>query len=237
MNFSSLSFFCFFFIFYIIYWLLPRRTFRQCFLLLGSAIFCGWLDIYFFLLLFGAASICYFAGMFIAKGKSQAILVIAISLLLANLAFFKYFNFFSESFSELLHFVGLYANTNTLDIILPIGISFYTFQAISYIVDVFQRKIAPEKNFLKLILYFSFFPRFIAGPIVRADDFLPQLSRDVFLKSRDFTIGVKLFLQGFIYKSIFADNMAPFIDKVYAKVTLYNNLTLTMATIGNLFFK
>ena len=145
----------------------------------------------------------------------RLLLTASLSVNLGLLAFFKYFNFFLESAYSFMEWLGISVSTSTLNIILPVGISFYTFQTLSYTIDVYRGQLKPTKNFLDFALFVAFFPQLVAGPIVRASDFLPQLKQ-----SRPFTtIPVRacltLFLFGFFKKACVADGIAPAVDAVF----------------------
>ncbi len=232
MNFISLDFVLFFAAFILLYWLIPGKNIRQFFLLLGSIIFCGWINIYFAVLVVITSIIIFYSSLIIYRHKSKHFLFLSIVILLSILAYFKYFNFFIHSFHDFLLLIGFKNSLHSANIVIPIGISFYIFQAISYITDVYTGKIDVCTNFFKVLLYFSFFPRFIAGPIIRANSFFPQLNEDVTLSKKDFAIGTKFFLIGLIYKGVLADNVSPFVSTVFSQVNLYNNLSLVFASFG-----
>ncbi|GAB3734955.1 MBOAT family protein [Luteimonas pelagia] len=234
MIFTSGIFLVFFVVVYGVYWLLLRgqRT-RVAWLLLASQVFYGWWDWRFLGLMWIAILTSHFAGLAIERGRRpRAAMAGAIIVMLGILATFKYFNFFVDSMSELLRSLGLSASPHVLQIILPVGISFYTFQAISYVVDVWRRDIRAERHVVDTATYISFFPQLVAGPIVRAADFLPQLREEKRFDNVDFLVGAKLFLVGFIYKAIFSDNISPFVDEVYADIARFDNHSLAMATLG-----
>ena len=234
MIFTQGIFLVFFVIVYGVYWaLLKGQRARVLWLLLASQVFYGWWDWRFLGLMWFAIVISHVAALAIQRGQRPRLAMgVSITLLLGTLAVFKYFNFFVDSAAALLETFGLSSSGHVLSIILPVGISFYTFQAISYVVDVWRRDIQAESSVLDTATYISFFPQLVAGPIVRAADFLPQLRTDKHFDSLDFLVGAKLFLIGFIYKAIFSDNISPFVDQVYKDVAAYDNHTLAMATLG-----
>lgn len=234
MIFTSGVFLVFFVVVYSIYWSVLRgQRARITWLLLASQVFYGWWDWRFLALMWFAILVCHVAGLAIERGQRPRLALRgSIALMLGLLGVFKYFNFFVDSAGVLLESVGLATSEHVLSIILPVGISFYTFQAISYVVDVWRRDIPAERSVLDTATYISFFPQLVAGPIVRAADFLPQLHSPKRFESLDFLVGAKLFLIGFIYKAIFSDNISPFVDGVYANVGAFDNHTLAMATLG-----
>ena len=152
---------------------------------------------------------------------------------LGVLGFFKYFNFFVSSASGFLAWLGLPASVNTLNIVLPVGISFYTFHSMSYTIDVYRRKLPPISNFVDLTLFVSFFPPLVAGPIVRAVYFLPQLVSTKKFSNVDVRGAIMLFLAGFIKKACIADGVAPTVDRFFANPA---DFTPTSAWIAVLFY-
>src|SRR5262249_19554406 len=135
---------------------------------------------------------------------------------LGLLAYFKYANFFLQSLGDALHACGATASLPVLNIFLPIGISFYTFEAINYTVDVYRRKVSAERNLANFMLFITFFPPLVAGPIVRARDFLPQIRRPKRWDWNRLHLGARLFIMGFVKKAVIADRMAGFADQVFA---------------------
>jgi alginate O-acetyltransferase complex protein AlgI len=147
---------------------------------------------------------------------------------LVVLGIFKYFNFFVSSFAKAF---GIHS-INSLNIILPVGISFYTFQSLSYTIDVYRKKIDAEKSFIKLALYISFFPQLVAGPIVRASDFLPQLGEDRNINLNNFQIGIQIFLFGLFKKIVIADWLSVFVDSVFRTPGAFHAVSLILAVIS-----
>ncbi len=197
----------------------------EVFLLVASYFFYGYWDWRFcFLLLFITVS-SYFTARY---SENKAMYVIGIVLPLTVLGFFKYFNFFLESFASL---IG--RELGTLQIILPVGVSFYTFQALSYVIDVHRKKITAEKDFIKLALYISFFPQLVAGPIVKAKDFLPQLRENRGVTVDNIKWGIQVFAFGLFKKIVLADHISVFVDDVYSKPIAFHWATIVLATISN----
>jgi D-alanyl-lipoteichoic acid acyltransferase DltB (MBOAT superfamily) len=225
MLFVELRFFAFFAVVAALYWLMTGNLARKRLLLLASYIFYGAWDWRFLALILFCSLLNY--GVALALERSTApqrrrrLLWAAIAGDLGVLFCFKYFNFFATSLADLGGYFGAELGTTTLTIVLPVGISFYTFQAMSYVIDVYRREIRAEPAFLDVALYIAFFPQLVAGPIVRAADFLPQLQArrshgDVALRAC-----LLLFLVGFVKKACISDNIAPYVDQVFANPQSY----------------
>jgi alginate O-acetyltransferase complex protein AlgI len=197
---------------------------KQIFLLTASYFFYGWWDWRLCGLMLLITVVSYASSL---KKKVKIWHVLGVAFPLVMLGVFKYFNFFVESFCALF---GISA-TGAINIILPVGISFYTFQSLSYTIDVFQDRQKPV-DFLKLALYIAFFPQLVAGPIVKASDFLPQLdeNRTITLKSAE--TGVQIFVFGLFKKIVLADRLAVFVDEVFRAPSAFNALTLILAIVS-----
>ena len=197
---------------------------RECFLLLASYFFYGWWDWRFcFLLLFVTVASYLTALMKDNKAAYAAGIVVP----LAVLGFFKYFNFFLASAAALLG-----QDLGTLRIILPVGISFYTFQALSYVIDVHRGKLPVERDFIRLALYLSFFPQLVAGPIVRAADFLPQLYEDRRVTLKNLETGLQLMAFGLFKKIVLADHLSVFVDDVFRAPVAFHWATVLLAVVS-----
>ena len=202
---------------------LPNRA-REIFLLVVSYVFYGYCGWYFcFLLLFVTLSAYFAAGH--TEKKSVYLFGIIAPLLL--LGIFKYYNFFLTSITALLG-----TETRTLKLLLPVGISFYTFQAISYVVDAKRGKVEPEKDFIRTALYLSFFPQVLSGPIVRAADLLPQLREGRKISANSLSCGVQIFAFGLLKKMVLADNLALFVNDVYHAPSAFHWTTLVLAAVS-----
>ena len=206
-------------------------------MIVASYAFYAYWDYRFLSLVIITSIVCYVAGLWIAKTDDQArrkaILIISLVINFGILGLFKYFNFFVTSFSELLRSLGISGSISTLQLILPLGISFYTFKVITYTVDIYRREMEPTNDILAFFAFVSFFPTMIAGPIDRARNLLPQ-----FLKKRAFNDpeardGLRQMLNGFLKKMIIADNLSPFTDDIFTNYAQYDGLTLL---IGVFFF-
>lgn len=221
MLFNSLVFAIFLPLVYVVYWALgsPRVRAQNALLLIASYIFYGWWDYRFLALVFGSSLVDYLVSLGLARTEAirrrRWLLSISLTVNLGTLAFFKYFNFFVDSAVALLQSVGLSASMPVLHVILPVGISFYTFQTLSYAIDVYRRELTPTKDPIAFFAFVSFFPQLVAGPIERASALLPQfLERRVFqmAAAKD---GLRQMLWGFFKKVVIADNIAPYVSRVF----------------------
>jgi D-alanyl-lipoteichoic acid acyltransferase DltB (MBOAT superfamily) len=167
------------------------------------------------------------------KNKKRFWLWLSIIVNLGFLGVFKYYNFFAESFADALSFVGVKTNVSSLNIILPVGISFYTFHGLSYVIDIYRNKIAPEKNIVDYSLFVSFFPLLVAGPIERATHLLPQLKKVRVFEYDKAVDGLRQILWGLFKKIVIADNCAVFANSIFDHSGDYSGSTLV---IGALFF-
>jgi alginate O-acetyltransferase complex protein AlgI len=174
-------------------------------------------------------SLAHISAIQIEKRKnSRFFAVIGIGAPLIILGIFKYADFFVSSFA----YVWGIRNIGTLNIILPVGISFYTFQSLSYIIDVYRKKIEAEKDFVKLALYIAFFPQLVAGPIIRASDFLLQLEEDRNVNLRNLEIGIQIFIFGLFKKIIIADWLSVFVDDVFRTPNAFHAFSIVLAVIA-----
>lgn len=232
MTFASIEFVIFFIIVFGIILLLQRikistlerKRIEYVVLLIASYIFYCWWDARFGFLLLGVTAISYLT----ALRKSKAAFITGVAAPLVVLCIFKYFNFFVGSFCALF---GI-NNNGAINIILPVGISFYIFQALSYTLDVYNGKLEHEKSFVKYALYISFFPQLVAGPIVKASEFLPQLYEDRRITLKNVEQGIQIFVFGMFKKLVIADNLSVFVDEVYNAPTAFNTITVWMAAIA-----
>jgi len=233
MLFNSLHFIFFFAIVTSLYFLLPHRA-RWFMLLIASCYFyMAFIPIY-ILILGGTIVVDYFAGIWLEKTEGKKRKLFLIASLIANigvLAVFKYYNFFINNFSEFLTSIGYHNNIPTLSILLPIGLSFHTFQAMSYTIEVYKRKQKAERNFGIYALYVMFYPQLVAGPIERPQNLLHQ-----FYEKHNFDLdriveGLKLMLWGFFLKLVIADRLAIYVNAVYNNADKHSGITLGIATI------
>ena len=238
MLFPTLDFGLFFIITFAASWALVNKTlWRKHFLLVASYIFYGWWDWRFCSLLALNALINYSAGRLIdGEDKIQRrklYLGIAVALNLGILATFKYLDWFLLSFSEFLLAIGLERDVPLFNLILPIGISFFTFQGISYVVDVYRREVKAERSLFDVALYISFFPQLVAGPIVRAKAFLPQLKQVPVLTYERAGFGMALILVGLFKKMIVANYLATlYVDDIFLDPSGHSSLDLLIGVYG-----
>jgi alginate O-acetyltransferase complex protein AlgI len=234
MLFNSLHFLVFFPLVFFLYFLLPYR-FRNGLLLVASIYFyMAWKPIFILLVLL-SVSIDYVAGILIDKAsdarKKKWYLIVSLSSNLAILGFFKYFNFFTDSVNAFGQWLGFGGNLPFVEIILPLGISFYTFQSMSYAIDVYRGVLKPERNFFRFLLFVTFFPQMVAGPIERAGHLLGQFYEKHDFNYRRVTDGMKLAAWGLFKKVVIADQLAPFVDYVYQSPENFTGMPLIIATV------
>ncbi|TXE04818.1 MBOAT family protein [Gelidibacter salicanalis] len=236
MLFNSVEYLVFFPVVFIIYWLLKDRYKRQNMLLLiSSYIFYGWWDYRFLSLIIFSSFLDYFVGLKIevAQGKKNKQRWLMVSLIsnLGLLGIFKYYNFFASSFANSMSTIGWDVNDLTLNIILPVGISFYTFQTLSYSIDIYRGRINATKNMVAFFTFLSLFPQLVAGPIERASNLIPQIERKRMLNNALIKNGVFQIIIGLFRKVAIADNLGVYVDSVYANYDLHNGSTLLIATL------
>lgn len=240
MLFNSLHFLIFFPIVMLIYYIIPYRK-RYLWLLVASYYFyMCWNAKYALLILFSTV-VTYLSGIAIEqvekRGGARCVtykkLCVAASVVLnlGVLFFFKYANFAILNLNRAFQALHIELNMPEMDVLLPVGISFYTFQALSYTIDVYRKTISAEKNFLRYALFVSFFPQLVAGPIERSGNLLKQLEKPKRLQFEKFRSGLLLMLWGFFLKLVIADRIAIFVDTVYGNYEIYGGYYLIVATI------
>jgi alginate O-acetyltransferase complex protein AlgI len=236
MLFTDVKFAIFFLVCFSAYWMLGRDRQRHLFLLVMSYVFYAAWDFRFLGLIVYATAIAFVAARLLSSSedarKRRTIVLIAVTLELASLFFFKYAGFAMESVSSLVTALLGGQGLPIPDILLPVGISFFTFQAISYIVDVARGNTRASGDPFDVALYIAFFPQIVAGPIVRSTDFMPQLAETKALEWDRFVHGAAVFLLGFCYKAAIADNLALVVDPVYANPEDWSRLSLWIAALG-----
>lgn len=238
MLFNSIVFAIFLPLVFFVYWSgkMQKVERRNFWLVACSLFFYGWWDVRFLLLLLGTTLLDFFVANKMERTTTQAHrkrwLFVSLAGNLGVLGFFKYFDFFSHSLQVLLNKFGMHADFVTLGIVLPVGLSFYTFQAMSYTIDVYQRKLEAVKNPLTYLAYISFFPQLVAGPIERAGHMLPQFTQLKIFNYNNAVAGLRLMLFGYFKKSVIADNLAPLANIVFDKHAHPDALAVMLGTIA-----
>ncbi len=236
MLFSSLGFLGFFLAVFTVYWAIPAHRCRMAWLLIAScAYYVSW-NPWLIGLVALSASTDYFAGLWLETLKSprsrRLVLIGSISVNLGLLAYFKYTNFLLVTAQSTLAVLGWKADPVVLNLILPLGISFYTFETISYVVDVYRGRTRAVRSFLDYALFMMFFPHLMAGPIVRPHEFLPQVQRRKRLDWSRVELGARFFLIGLFKKAVLADNLAAVIDPIFAAPAAYSSQAAWLAAVG-----
>jgi D-alanyl-lipoteichoic acid acyltransferase DltB (MBOAT superfamily) len=237
MLFNSLDFALFLPIVFILYWFVFEKNLKwqNAFVFVASYIFYAWWDWRFLSLILFSTFLDFWVGVGLSNQensfKRKVLLWISISVNLSFLGFFKYYNFFLDNFVKAFSFFGSPINIQGLDILLPVGISFYTFQTMSYSIDVYKRKLEPTKDFIAFGAFVSFFPQLVAGPIERATNLMPQ-----FFSKREFDYnkavdGCRQILWGLFKKIVIADNCAGFVETIFTGYQEYNGATLFLGAV------
>jgi alginate O-acetyltransferase complex protein AlgI len=231
MVFSSFEFAAFFVSLFGMLSIMRSDTLRRWTLIVGSYVFYGAWDVRFVPLLMAYTLAGWFFGSAIHSISHQRgrlfLLWIGVGLALAGLGFFKYTNFLLSVAADL---VG-WSVVPTLPIILPVGISFFTFEVVSYLVDIYRGAARPARSFRDFALFMAFFPRLVAGPIIRPAQFLPQIEQPLHFDVPDILAGAKLFIGGLVLKTVCADNLAVYVDAVYGNVVAFSGGTLLFAAV------
>ncbi|GGG53034.1 MBOAT family O-acyltransferase [Bizionia arctica] len=237
MLFNSLDFAIFLPIVFILYWFVLNKQlkYQNALVVVASYVFYGWWDWRFLSLILFSTLVDYAIGLALSKQqnsrKRKVLLWISIIVNLGFLGFFKYYNFFIDNFVKAFSFFGQDIQPNTLNIILPVGISFYTFQTLSYTIDVYKKQLEPTKDFISFAAFVSFFPQLVAGPIERASHLLPQ-----FYVKRQFNYnkavdGLRQILWGLFKKVVIADNCANFANTIFDGYESYSGSTLALGAV------
>ena len=240
MLFNSIDFAIFLPIVFILYWLLKRKSLRlqNLFIVGASYFFYGQWDYRFLGLIIFSTLTDYFIGLGLGKPQvkpktRQVLLFTSIIVNLGILGLFKYYNFFLENITNVFSFLGKDIQANSLNIILPVGISFYTFQTLSYSIDVYRRNIKPAKDLIAFSAFVSFFPQLVAGPIERAAHLLPQFNRRRKFNYHQAVDGLRQILWGLFKKMVIADNCAIYANEIFNNSSNYSGSTLLL---GAFFF-
>jgi D-alanyl-lipoteichoic acid acyltransferase DltB (MBOAT superfamily) len=239
MLFNSISFLIFLPVVFILYWGLFKKSLnlQNIFLLIASYLFYGWWDYRFLALIAASTLVDFFIGRFLQKTGKQIHrkMLLSLSLIfnLGLLGFFKYYNFFIESWIDSWANLGVDMHLSSLKIILPVGISFYTFQTLSYTIDVYRRKIEPTSDIINFSVFVAFFPQLVAGPIERAKHLLPQFSiKRIFIEERAIS-GIHLILWGLFKKIVIADSCAIYVNAIFDN---YENMNSASLLLGAVYF-
>ncbi len=233
MNFNSLQYLLFLPITLILYFILPTKVKNPVLLVASFYFYMCWEPVYALLMLFSIAC-TYLCSILVAKealGKKKLWLVLCLAINLGILFVFKYFNFFGTTITQALNALGFNATAPTINVLLPVGISFYTFQALGYTIDVYRGDIPVEKNFIDYALFVSFFPQLVAGPIERTGNIVPQLKVTHKFKLVNLRDGFLLIIWGLMKKVLIADNLAVIVNNVYNNVEAHTGMQFVFATL------
>ncbi|WP_299176139.1 MBOAT family O-acyltransferase [uncultured Chryseobacterium sp.] len=237
MLFNSIGFLFFLPIVFVLYWFVIRKKYQHqnLLLLLVSFYFYACWDWRFLFLLMFSIGLDFVSGLQIEKSKSKKEatfwLTLSIVINLGFLGFFKYYNFFVESFADLVNGFGFKANVWLLNIVLPVGISFYTFHGLSYVIDIYKKRIKAETNLVDYAVFVSYFPLLVAGPIERATHLLPQIQRERVFNYEQAADGMRQILWGFFKKMVIADNCASIVNEIFTNYQTESPSNLVMGTI------
>ena len=242
MLFNSGVFFLFFVIVYTAYLLLYKKNhWQNVLLLIASYIFYGSWDWRFLSLIIISTLVDFYIGQAIARTPGDTVigqtyrkrlLALSVGVNLGILGFFKYFNFFADSVVAVLGYLGLQADPITLNVILPVGISFYTFQTMSYSIDIYRQRLLPTKSLLNFAVYVAFFPQLVAGPIERAVNLLPQIEEPRRITAAQISTGLYLLLWGYFKKIVVADNAGLVADRVFNNYTTHTDLNVLVGILA-----
>lgn len=238
MLFNSIDFAVFLPLVFAIYWALPKNSKAQnTVLLCASLIFYGWWDYRFLGLILFSSIVDFAIGLRLhtteTVSRRKALLRLSLFINLGLLGFFKYFNFFQESFVNAFNFFGSSIEGYDLNIVLPVGISFYTFQTLSYTIDIYRKEIKPVPRFIDFATFVTFFPQLVAGPIERASKMLPQLEQKRSFRLEQGKAGIQLIIFGLFRKIVIADNLGMYVDRVWEYPEA---ITPYMAVFASIFF-
>ena len=237
MLFNSLDFALFLPLVFVLYWFVANRNLKlqNALVVVASYVFYGWWDWRFLSLILFSTVVDYLVGLALSRQKDKRqrkiLLAVSVAINFGFLGFFKYYNFFLDNFKDAFSVFGQEITSSSLEIILPVGISFYTFQTMSYTIDVYKGKLKPTKNFIAFAGFISFFPQLVAGPIERATNLLPQ-----FYKKRNFVNaqavdGLRQILWGFFKKVVIADNCSRYINIIFDASNDYSGSTMLFGAV------
>lgn len=237
MLFNSIDFAIFLPVVFVIYWFITGKNLKiqNLFVVAASYFFYGWWDWRFLSLIAFSSAVDYFVGLGLLKYKERnrrkLLLLTSIFVNLGFLGFFKYYNFFMDNFVQAFSLFGREISVSSLNIILPVGISFYTFQTLSYSIDVYRGKMEPTRNIIAFFAFVSFFPQLVAGPIERATRLLPQFFRKRNFDYRNAVDGMRQILWGLFKKMVIADNCAEIVNMIFSNSINYSGSTLLLGVI------
>jgi len=237
MLFNSLDFAIFLPIVFLLYWFVAQKNlkFQNALIVVASYVFYGWWDWRFLSLIIFSTVVDYLIGQRLRtedkQSKRKVLLWTSIVVNLGFLGFFKYYNFFLENFVDAFSLFGMQINANSLNIILPVGISFYTFQTLSYTIDLYRKKLEPTQDFMAFSAFVCFFPQLVAGPIERATNLLPQFYKKRTFEYNKAVDGMRQILWGLFKKVVIADNCAEFANQIFNNSADMNGSTLVLGAI------
>jgi D-alanyl-lipoteichoic acid acyltransferase DltB (MBOAT superfamily) len=239
MVFTSFEFILFFAVFFILYWFVANKNLKlqNLLILIAGYLFYARLDWHFLSYLIGVSALNFLIGIYIEKASNpthkRLLLYIGLLQGIGGLVFFKYFNFFITSFNDVLHSLGINQDLHTLNIIIPLGISFFTFKTISYVLDIYNEKINAAKDWIVFFNYISFFPTIISGPIDRPNTLIPQFEKEKVFDYNKATDALRQILWGLFKKVVIANNCAPITNEIFDHYNIYPGSTLL---IGAFFY-
>ncbi|MHC1783781.1 MAG: MBOAT family protein [Anaerolineaceae bacterium] len=234
MTFLSIEFAVFLFVLLLLLFAIKDQAVRKYILLAGNCLFYAWWDWRLFFVLAIAAVLNYFLGWFIERSnknqKRRTLFWLSIGFNLLVLGYFKYANFFLDSLEALTGGFGL--KFGVLNILAPMGISFITFETLSYLIDIYKGAIKPAGSLLDYAVFISFFPRIASGPIIRARNFLPQLEKSIHIEPENLFAGIQIFMRGLLKKVVVADNTAIIVDRIYTSPSLFSSGTVWLGVLA-----
>ncbi|MBD3882058.1 MBOAT family protein [Phormidium tenue FACHB-886] len=238
MTFTTLTFIVLLAFTFVVYWSIPKRSIQNIFVFIISYVFYGWFNPFYCIFLFASSVIDYSCALGIDRFNDpkirRALLCTSLCFNLGTLGYFKYWNFFTDNVREALAAVGWQLDFVTVNVLLPVGISFYTFQSLSYTIDVYLKKQRATTDLIVYLSYLAFFPQLVAGPIDRATDLLPYFLRNRVFNYSIAVNGCRQILWGFFKKMVIADNLSPIVDAAYGYggVDRFTGPQLAFATVA-----
>ncbi len=230
MLFNSIQYMIFLPVFFLIYWKINNR-YRNVFILIASYFFYMCWNVRYGVLIFAISMLAYVVACFMEKDKcrKKIYLVLGICFTVGVLGYFKYFNFLLGSIYGIANMVSIPVVQRYYDIVLPVGISFFSFQAMAYMIDCYRGEIKAEKNIIDFLAYISFFPQLVAGPIERTKNLMPQMKAEKHFDYGKASAGMKIMMVGFFKKLVVADTLSTYVDVVFGQILNYKGFTLVIA--------